>query len=432
MNFLSKTFLILIFGLMFFTSAYAQFTSTNFQLENPINIIEGGQATSSSFRYFSTTGQIAGGQSTSASFAQNAGFLYFPTATSPIVQTTAGDAQVTLSWTAAIGTLANVTSYTVGISASSGGSFTYTDVGGVLTSIRTGLTNGIPYFFKIRSYAAGILLSESAEVSSTPVASPSGGGGGGGGGGYVAPVTSVVFSGRAYPLSRVTILKDGQIAVTTIAGPDSNFIATLSGLSTGNYTFAVYGEDKNNIRSSLFTFPIYITSGATTTIGGIFIAPTITVDKSEVKRGDNIAIFGQSAPISEITISINSEEEIFVKKMSDTSGAYLLNFDTSILTIGQHSAKSKAALNGEISSFSKVVGFAVSTKNVLAKEPTKCPAKADLNSDCRVNLVDFSIAAYWYKRPLSATFKLVEAERLNGDGKVNLVDFSIMAYFWTG
>src|SRR3989344_5929680 len=110
-----KIFSFIIFSLAFFSLALADFTSTNFQLENPINIIEGGQATSASFRYFSTTGQTAGGQSTSASFAQNAGFLYFPTATSPIVQTTAGDAQVTLSWTAAIGTLANVTSYTVGI-----------------------------------------------------------------------------------------------------------------------------------------------------------------------------------------------------------------------------------------------------------------------------------------------------------------------------
>jgi hypothetical protein len=49
-----------------------------------------------------------------------------------------------------------------------------------------------------------------------------------------------------------------------------------------------------------------------------------------------------------------------------------------------------------------------------------------------VNLVDFSIAAYWYKRPLSADFKVKEAAKLNGDGKIDLVDFSIMAYYWTG
>ncbi len=49
-----------------------------------------------------------------------------------------------------------------------------------------------------------------------------------------------------------------------------------------------------------------------------------------------------------------------------------------------------------------------------------------------MNLVDFSIAAYWYGRPLDASFFDVEKLKLNGDGAVDLRDFSIMAYFWTG
>ena len=58
--------------------------------------------------------------------------------------------------------------------------------------------------------------------------------------------------------------------------------------------------------------------------------------------------------------------------------------------------------------------------------------KGDLNGDCRVNLVDFSIAAYWYTRTLSSDFALKEQEQLNGDSKISLIDFSIMAYYWTG
>ena len=110
---------------------------------------------------------------------------------------------------------------------------------------------------------------------------------------------------------------------------------------------------------------------------------------------------------------------------------YLLNFDTNVLEIGSHSTRSKAAIAGEISQFSNTVGFKVGTKNIPVT-PGKCPAKGDLNSDCRVNLVDFSIAAYWYKKPLSATFKPIELIKLNGDGKIDLIDFSIMAYYWTG
>ena len=260
-----------------------------------------------------------------------------------------------------------------------------------------------------------------------------GGGGGGGGGAYVPPVveTKVNFSGRAYPKTTVTLLKDAQIAATTIAGTDANFQISLSGLSAGNYIFSVYSEDKNGNRSSLLTFPVSITSGVTTNVSGIFIAPTIDVDKSEVKRGENLAIFGQSIPQGEITIVVSSEQDFFAKTQTDKDGIYLYNFDTTPLEMGQHFTKSKAALNGEISSFSKAISFAVGTRNVLA-QPVKCPSKADLNNDCRVNLVDFSIAAYWYKRPLSAAFKVVEGEKLNGDGKVDLIDFSIMAYYWTG
>jgi hypothetical protein len=271
--------------------------------------------------------------------------------------------------------------------------------------------------------------SASCNFNTSDCTSGGGGGGGGGGGAYVPPPaeTKVIFTGRAYPNSTVTLLKDAQIAATTIADPNANFSISLSGLSAGNYIFSLYSEDNKGLRSSLLTFPISVTTGATTNVGGIFIAPTIAVDKSEVKRGDNIAIFGQSAPKAEITIVINSDKEFFDKTFADASGIYLYNFDTTQIDMGQHFTKSKAAKDGAISSFSKAVSFLVGTKNVFTNLPQKCPAKADLNKDCRVNLVDFSIAAYWYKR--SSPPKNVD---LNGDGKIDLVDFSIMAYYWTG
>ena len=281
-----------------------------------------------------------------------------------------------------------------------------------------------------QGFSSGILSCTASctfNTNSCSTTSSGGGGGGGGGGGTVVSSTGAIFSGRAYPKSTITLLKDAQIAITTIAGADANFSISLSGLSGGNYIFSVYSEDNKGIRSSLLTFPVSVTSGTTANVGGIFIAPTIAVDKSEVKRGDNITIFGQSTPASEITISVNSDEEFFVKKLSDASGAYVLYFDTSVLEMGQHNTKSKVALNGDISSFSKVIGFAVGTKNVLTQLPQKTASKADLNGDKKVNLVDFSIAAYWYKRPNPPA-----SSDLNKDGKVDLIDFSIMAFNWTG
>ncbi len=270
--------------------------------------------------------------------------------------------------------------------------------------------------------------------SSSPSGGGSGGSGGGGGSGYTPPPsqTSVIFSGRAYPKSTVTILKDAQVAVTTVADSAANFQTTLSNLTGGNYFFSVYSEDNKGNRSSLLTFPISITVGATTTVSGIFIAPSIATDKSEVKRGDYIAIFGQSAPQADIIIAVSSEEEFFVKIVTDKEGIYLHNFDTAVLDYGQHFAKAKASVgNLEISSYSKTRGFIVSTKTVLA-ESSKIGIKGDLNGDGKVNLIDFSIAAYWYKRVLSVDFIAIEGKVLNDDGRIDLVDFSIMAYYWTG
>jgi hypothetical protein len=264
-------------------------------------------------------------------------------------------------------------------------------------------------------------------LSPSPSPSPGGGGGGGGGGIYVPSQTTARFDGKAYPKSAVTLLKDAQVAGTTIAGADANFQISVSGLSPGNFIFSLYSEDNRGNRSSLLTFPVGITAGSYTAVSGIFIAPTIDVDKSEVKRGDNIAIFGQSAPQADIVISVSSENEFFGKTISDKDGVYLYNFDTSFIDYGTHYTKSKASIgNLDVSGFSRVISFKVGTKTILTPEK-KTIAKADFNQDNKVNLVDFSILSYWYKRPSPPS-----STDLNGDGRVDLIDFSIMAYYWTG
>ncbi|MFA6566313.1 MAG: hypothetical protein WCT48_06215, partial [Candidatus Paceibacterota bacterium] len=204
-----------------------------------------------------------------------------------------------------------------------------------------------------------------------------------------------------------------------------------SGLSAGNYTFSSYAEDKNGILSGTLTFPVSVTAGATTRINGIFLPPTIAVDKSIVKKGDTIAISGQTMPNASVTVNIDSGANIFMNGPSDGEGAYLFNFDSSVLEYGDYTTVSKAVFAGETSPFSKTVTFKVGTTTV-EEEPEDCPTKGDLNDDCRVDLVDFSIATYWFKKPLSGAFELLEEERLNASGKIDLIDFSIMAYYWTG
>ena len=277
---------------------------------------------------------------------------------------------------------------------------------------------------------AGVSVTAQVQIEEvSPPPPPSGGGGGGGGG--VTPVTGASFSGRAYPNRTITLLKDAQIVATTIAGGDANFSITITGLTPGNYIFSLYSEDWQGRRSTLSTFPLSITSGTITSVTGIFISPSLDVDKSEVKRGENIAIFGQTAPQADVTIQISGSPDFFAKTVSDKDGVYLHYFNTVVLDYGTHYAKSSAAIGAlAVSNFSPVVSFAVTTRNVMKARITVL--KGDLNKDGKVNLVDFSIAAYWYRRILSPAMIEIECERLNCDKKINLVDFSILMYYWTG
>ncbi len=459
-SFLGFFLLVFFLGTVFFVipSLATDYSSSSFIVRDPVITVAGSLATSSSFTYFSSIGQTAIGESVGTSFSWYAGFLYFADISIPTLTATAGNSQVSLSWTESTSTFGYVvTSYEVGQATASGGPYTYTDVGNVLSSTASSLTNGTPYYFIIRVIDnQGDVVATSTESSATPVYSAvcgdsvcngsetcsscpadcgkcgGGGGGGGGGGVVVTPQSSTVnLFGRAYPMSEVTVLKDGQIIITTIAGPDARFSTTIPDLSSGSHTFSVYSEDKDKNRSPLFTFPVYLTQGATTAISGIFLAPTISIDKEQVKKGDTLTIFGQSVPDSEITIAVNSDQEHFEFVDADKDGTYFFDFDTAPLELGDHSTKSKSKYGGQISSYSRAVGFIVGDKTI-SKEEGICGEKADLNCDGKVNLVDFSIAAYWYKRPLSDSFKAKEAQNLSGDGKVDLVDFSIMAFHWTG
>ncbi|MDP2856285.1 MAG: dockerin type I repeat-containing protein [bacterium] len=284
------------------------------------------------------------------------------------------------------------------------------------------------YFFVSATNSSQNIIIRVIGYTPTPTpTSPPGGGGGGGGAAAPLPVTQVVFNGRAYPGSNVSLLKDAQLVAKTVADPGANFQISLTGLSAGSYTFSLYGEDNQGRRSNLFTFPITITSGVITQISNIFIAPTIDVDKSEVKRGDNLAIFGQSVPNAVVSIAVHSDYETFVRAKTDKIGAYFYNLDTAFLELGDHLAKSKASLNGELSPFGEAIGFLVGLKNIEKIPISKEIKKVDTNKDGRVNLIDFSIAAYWYKR-----LNPPQSVDLNGDGKIDLKDFSIMAYYWTG
>lgn len=354
--------------------------------------------------------------------------------------------QINISWT---DNSNNESGFSIERKTNSG---TYTEIATTNQNIANYSDNSISantsYTYRVRAISIHGYSDYSNEASSatsgapTPPTPPSSGGGGGGGGGsgggtmdILATLSNkVLFRGIAYPKSKITLLKDAQITAVSVAGADAKFEIQLAGVTSGKYNFGILAEDQQGNKSTIHQFNILVTTGVTTVISGIFIAPTIQLDKLEVARGEPISIIGQSAPSSTVSIVVNSEKEIIKKTEADSNGLWTYKFDTSLLEFGNHSAKANSATNEDISTFSKSVGFKVGTKTVLApKTNKKDVSKVDANGDGRINLVDFSIMAYWYKRPLSsASAKVREQIDINKDGKIDLVDFSILAYYWTG
>jgi len=255
---------------------------------------------------------------------------------------------------------------------------------------------------------------------------------GGSSGFTIEPVTSISLSGWAYPNRKVYLLKDAQVFMETIAGPDAKFEFNLANISAGNYNFSLYADDLAGRRSTLFTFSTSLSHGASMQVSGVFIPPTIMSDLLQVKRGDPFALFGQTVPNSAVKIFVHSEAEIEIDTFSNAEGVYEIDFDSALLADGEHVARSKTTLSDIDSTYSHLLTFQVGDVNISRNVQVCTQQKADLNCDGKVNLVDFSIAAFWYKKILSPEFGELERLQLNNDNKLDLYDFSIMAYYWTG
>ncbi len=278
--------------------------------------------------------------------------------------------------------------------------------------------------------------SEAPEVPVPLTTQPSGGGGGGGGSAStptltIKPTTSVSIKGKAYPASKVTLLTDAVIVTTTSADINGGFTFNLNTITAGSYTYAVYALDTALRRSETFSFNVTVTLGATATVSGIVLSPTLEIDKTQVRTGDNLTVVGNAVQNSEVTIQISNGRDSFYKTTANANGAYLYTLDTSTLDTGTYSIKAKTTAAAESSPFSQALSFEIGTTNTAAPKPqaslSEAASKSDMNSDGKINLIDFSIEAYWYKRPNPP----VKVD-LNHDGVVNLVDLSILAYYWTG
>jgi hypothetical protein len=243
-------------------------------------------------------------------------------------------------------------------------------------------------------------------------------------------VDLAIFRGLAYASGTVSLLKNGSIISQIKTNSDGTFDLRVRDLTSGTYSFGIRAQDENGLQSKLLVFTIFISSSVATLVDGIFIPPTVTSDKIEVKRSDVITFFGTSASNAEVRLSFSSRQEIIERVRADDRGKWTYDLDTTGFELGDYEAKGRSLTVQNLSPYSEVITFRIGNTNRLRAKSFLLSGfrkKCDLNDDNRVNLLDFSIMAFWYKR-LGFPPKV----DLNGDKQINLIDLSILAFCWTG
>jgi len=253
-----------------------------------------------------------------------------------------------------------------------------------------------------------------------------GGGGSSGSGGKDVPLgdTQVSIQGKAYPNASVTILIDGTTVGTVRTNNKGEFLFNV-GTEPGTASFGFWAVDSHGTRSLTVNTTFDVTQGAVTNLNGILIPPTIKANTVTVNPGAIITLTGQTVPSSNVEVSIDNGKQTLTT-LSDTSGNWSVDFDTSTVTVNTHTAKARVTTGQNALKSESVYGTVLS---LFVGVEGKATSNSDLNRDGKVNLVDFSILVFWWGTPGGNSNPPAD---INQNGKVGLEDFSILLFNWTG
>jgi hypothetical protein len=249
------------------------------------------------------------------------------------------------------------------------------------------------------------------------------------------PDTTVVFQGISYPSSTLTIRQDGVIMVQITTDAQARFdVAAV--VTPGTHTYNIYGADTDGLIGKESNFTLTLSVGTTTTISGIFLGPTITIDDTSIGSGETATVSGTTAPNSEVNVtlreggfgvSVGQQRTAVEIASADSNGRWLQLYQADDLLVGSYGVRAQATepINQSVSEFSKTVTLAVTSG-----QSGQCADKviADINCDGAVDLVDFSILLFYWE----STNPDNPRADINSDGPVDIIDFSIMMFYWTG
>lgn len=240
-----------------------------------------------------------------------------------------------------------------------------------------------------------------------------------------AEVGTLKVNGIASPGMFVTLAEDGTTIGTTVADEAGKFTQMLPGLTPRYHRIQIYGTDiDGRLTPTTTMIEVYTVVHQITTVSGIFLPPTISLDKEEIAQGEEITVIGRGAPNYKVIIFSDPPVQSYELVVADSGDYQLTLTDTNDLEFGDHKVYSLLQDDfGATSLFSFNIFFKVNDAVVPPIEPDCDISRGDLNCDSTVNLTDFSILLYYWGSDNAAA-------DINKDSNVNLIDFSIMMFYW--
>jgi cysteine-rich repeat protein len=235
--------------------------------------------------------------------------------------------------------------------------------------------------------------------------------------------TQVSIDGKAFPNTTVTILMD-SISVGTVRTNSQGEFTFNTEADPGTTSFSFYAQDTSGTRSMTINTTFDVTQGAVTNINGILIPPTIRTTHTQINPGQIITLSGQTLPNVTVEVMVDTKARILTTT-SDISGNWSIQFDTSTVSIAEHTIKARfVSQTGKLQSES-IFGTAL---QLFVGVEGKATSNSDLNRDGKINLIDFSILIFWWGTTGGSSNPSAD---INTNGKVGLEDFSILLFNWT-
>lgn len=241
-----------------------------------------------------------------------------------------------------------------------------------------------------------------------------------------ASVRRVVLSGQAYAPSSIELLRRSsedeefqQVTNQSLSlSNDGMFSISYLGLSNADYFFALRVKDQDGRDAGVLSFNTQLVDNFT--VNDIFVPPTVDFENALLKRGRDIKLFGYASPYNPVEVEIDGETAGETK--ADNRGYYTLAVNTDLLQNGLHQVRVRQIDNSYPRRFIPPRDKSVFSASRTFKVTALLFPEADLNSDDKINITDWSI---FLVRSRSGDTKTLETIDLDRNGEFNIFDFSI-------